>query len=53
MAIPTGSAVYKKTEGILTLTSDYKNVIWTPNTAPGGPPLLSLTVTTITSMTAY
>ncbi|KAI0121446.1 hypothetical protein F4776DRAFT_630921 [Hypoxylon sp. NC0597] len=50
MAIPTGAAAYKKKDGILTLTPDQKNVIWTPNSAPGGPPLVSLSIANITNL---
>lgn len=49
MAIPTGAAAYKKKDGVLTLTPDRKNVIWTPNSAPGGPPVVSLVIANITS----
>ena len=47
MALPVGRTNFKKKEGILTLTSDYQTVTWTPNT--GGPPTVSLTVPNITS----
>ena len=47
MAIPAGRTLFKKKDGILTLTSDFKTVTWTPNT--GGPPTVSLTVGNITS----
>ncbi|KAI1210523.1 uncharacterized protein F4807DRAFT_421757 [Annulohypoxylon truncatum] len=50
MAIPTGAAAYKKKDGILTLTPDQKNVIWTPNTALGGPPSVSLSISNITNL---
>ncbi|KAI0843754.1 hypothetical protein F5Y06DRAFT_10526 [Hypoxylon sp. FL0890] len=50
MAIPTGAAAYKKKDGILTLTPDQKNVIWTPNSAPGGPPSISLSISNITNL---
>ncbi|OTA65158.1 TFIIH p62 subunit domain-containing protein [Hypoxylon sp. EC38] len=50
MAIPTGAAAYKKKDGILTLTPDQKNVIWTPNSAPGGPPSVSLSIANITNL---
>ncbi|KAI1260859.1 RNA polymerase II transcription factor protein [Xylariaceae sp. FL1019] len=50
MAIPTGAAAYKKKDGILTLTPDQKSVIWTPNSAPGGPPTVSLIVANITNL---
>ncbi|KAI2617389.1 hypothetical protein GGR54DRAFT_607561 [Hypoxylon sp. NC1633] len=50
MAIPTGAAAYKKKDGVLTLTSDRKTVTWTPNSAPGGPPLLSLSIANITNL---
>ncbi|OTB01571.1 hypothetical protein M426DRAFT_25470 [Hypoxylon sp. CI-4A] len=50
MAIPTGAAAYKKKDGVLTLTPDQKNVIWTPNTAPGGPPSVKLLIANITNL---
>ncbi|KAI1472008.1 uncharacterized protein F4812DRAFT_449785 [Daldinia caldariorum] len=50
MAIPTGAAAYKKKDGILTLTPDRKNVTWTPNSAPGGPPTVSLQISNITNL---
>ncbi|KAI1381414.1 hypothetical protein F4677DRAFT_125594 [Hypoxylon crocopeplum] len=50
MAIPTGAAAYKKKDGVLTLTPDQKKVIWTPNSAPGGPPSISLSVQNITNL---
>ncbi|KAI6086570.1 hypothetical protein F4821DRAFT_126063 [Hypoxylon rubiginosum] len=50
MAIPTGAAAYKKKDGVLTLTPDRKNVIWTPNSAPGGPPVVSLVIANITNL---
>ncbi|KAI1388416.1 uncharacterized protein F4822DRAFT_402774 [Hypoxylon trugodes] len=50
MAIPTGAAAYKKKDGVLTLTPDQKSVIWTPNTAPSGPPTVSVTIANITNL---
>ena len=47
MAIPTGRTLYKKKDGILTLTSDYQTVTWTPNST--GPATVSLPVANITS----
>lgn len=47
MAIPAGRTLFKKKDGILTLTNDHQLVTWTPNT--GAPPAVSLTVTNITS----
>ncbi|WZH48062.1 Transcription initiation factor tfiih subunit 1 [Fusarium acuminatum] len=38
MAIPVGRTLFKKKEGILTLTGDHQLVTWTPNS--GGPPTL-------------
>ncbi|KAF5017679.1 hypothetical protein F66182_10373 [Fusarium sp. NRRL 66182] len=48
MAIPVGRTLFKKKEGILTLTSDHQQVIWTPNS--GGPATVSLTVNNITNL---
>ncbi|KAH7160588.1 hypothetical protein EDB81DRAFT_923598 [Dactylonectria macrodidyma] len=48
MAIPVGRTLFKKKDGILTLTSDHQSVTWTPNS--GGPPTVSLTVTNITNL---
>ncbi|KAI0145306.1 hypothetical protein GGR57DRAFT_304399 [Xylariaceae sp. FL1272] len=50
MAIPTGATAYKKKDGILTLTPDQKSVIWTPNSAPGGPPTVSLVIANISNL---
>ncbi|KAI0010601.1 hypothetical protein F4779DRAFT_576892 [Xylariaceae sp. FL0662B] len=50
MAIPTGVAAYKKKDGVLTLTPDQRTVIWTPNSAPGGPPAVSLAISNITNL---
>ncbi|KAM7209559.1 hypothetical protein V8F20_000297 [Naviculisporaceae sp. PSN 640] len=46
MAVPRGLAVYKKKEGIITLTEDKKSLIWTPGTG-AGPPVVSLAVASI------
>ncbi|KAM5348541.1 hypothetical protein ACJ41O_008365 [Fusarium nematophilum] len=48
MAIPAGRTLFKKKDGILTLTSDHHFVTWTPNS--GGPPTVSLTVGNITNL---
>ncbi|KAI5457250.1 hypothetical protein BGZ63DRAFT_417010 [Mariannaea sp. PMI_226] len=48
MAIPAGRTLFKKKDGILTLTSDHQHVSWTPNT--GGPPTVSLSVANITNL---
>ncbi|KAI0378423.1 hypothetical protein F5Y04DRAFT_149955 [Hypomontagnella monticulosa] len=50
MAIPTGAAAYKKKDGILTLTPDQQKVIWTPNSAPSGPPSVALSIPNITNL---
>ena len=50
MAVPKGAAAYKKKDGTITITDDYKRVIWTPASAPDGPPVVSLTVSNIASM---
>ncbi|KAI0181857.1 hypothetical protein GGR52DRAFT_526556 [Hypoxylon sp. FL1284] len=50
MAIPSGATAYKKKDGVLTLTPDQKNVIWTPNSAPDGPPTVSLVIANITNL---
>ena len=47
MAIPAGRTLYKKKDGILTLTPDHQTVTWTPNS--GGPPTVSLPISNITS----
>lgn len=47
MAIPVGRTLFKKKEGILTLTSDHQLVTWTPNS--GGPATVSLNINNITS----
>lgn len=51
MAVPAGRTLYKKKDGILTLTPDQQTVTWTPNT--GGPPTVSLPVANITSKSAH
>ncbi|UPK93564.1 hypothetical protein LCI18_004499 [Fusarium solani-melongenae] len=48
MAIPVGRTLFKKKDGILTLTSDHQFVTWTPNS--GGPPTVSLSVSNITNL---
>ncbi|KAH9898616.1 TFIIH p62 subunit domain-containing protein [Xylariomycetidae sp. FL2044] len=50
MAIPKGAAAYKRKDGLLTLTPDQSTVTWTPNSAPGGPPALSLSIAKITNL---
>ncbi|KAL8365826.1 hypothetical protein RB595_004550 [Gaeumannomyces hyphopodioides] len=49
MATPRGRAVYKKKEGIITLSDDRAAVIWTP-TPGSGPPSVSLPIETITNL---
>lgn len=44
---PVGRTLYKKKDGILTITPDLQTVTWTPNS--GGPPTVSLPVPKITS----
>lgn len=48
MSVPAGRTLYKKKEGILTLTPDQQTVTWTPNT--GGPPTISLPVSKIANL---
>ncbi|KAH6949796.1 hypothetical protein DER45DRAFT_619530 [Fusarium avenaceum] len=48
MAIPVGRTLFKKKEGILTLTGDHQLVTWTPNS--GGPPTVTLTISNITNL---
>ncbi|KAK7428779.1 RNA polymerase II transcription factor B subunit 1 [Neonectria magnoliae] len=48
MATPVGRTLFKKRDGILTLTTDYQSVTWTPNS--GGPPTVSLLVANITNL---
>ncbi|KAI1248022.1 hypothetical protein MGN70_010270 [Eutypa lata] len=50
MAVPKGAAAYKKKDGTITITDDYKRVIWTPASAPDGPPVVSLTVSNIANL---
>ncbi|CAJ2510692.1 Uu.00g063170.m01.CDS01 [Anthostomella pinea] len=50
MAIPTAAAAYKKKDGVLALTPDQSSVIWTPNSAPAGPPTVSLAILNITNL---
>ncbi|KAM3523064.1 hypothetical protein NHJ13051_005309 [Beauveria bassiana] len=44
---PAGRTLYRKKDGILTITPDLQTVTWTPNS--GGPPTVSLPVPKITS----
>lgn len=48
MALPVGRTLFKKKDGILTLTPDQQTVTWTPNS--GGPPTVSLPVASITNL---
>ncbi|KAM0554670.1 hypothetical protein ACHAPJ_006739 [Fusarium lateritium] len=48
MSIPVGRTLFKKKEGILTVTSDRQLVTWTPNS--GGPPTITLTISNITNL---
>ncbi|KAJ4267400.1 RNA polymerase II transcription factor B subunit 1 [Fusarium torreyae] len=48
MAIPVGRTLFKKKEGILTVTSDHQLVTWTPNS--GGPATITLTISNITNL---
>ncbi|OAA44348.1 RNA polymerase II transcription factor related protein [Metarhizium rileyi] len=48
MAAPVGRTLFKKKDGILTLSSDYQTVTWTPNS--GGPATISLPVSNITNL---
>ncbi|KAK8134856.1 hypothetical protein PG984_006868 [Apiospora sp. TS-2023a] len=50
MAIPRGTAAYKKKDGILTLTDDQKTIIWTPKANPGGPPGVTLAISNVTNL---
>ncbi|TQV92557.1 hypothetical protein V2A60_009032 [Cordyceps javanica] len=45
---PAGRTLYKKKDGILTITPDLQMVTWTPNS--GGPPTVSLPVFKITNL---
>ncbi|OAA58825.1 RNA polymerase II transcription factor [Cordyceps fumosorosea ARSEF 2679] len=45
---PAGRTLYKKKDGILTITPDLQGVTWTPNS--GGPPTVSLPVSKITNL---
>ncbi|KAG8673457.1 RNA polymerase II transcription factor B subunit 1 [Fusarium poae] len=48
MAIPVGRTLFKKKEGVLTLTSDRQLVTWTPNS--GGAPTVTLNINNITNL---
>ncbi|KAM3452952.1 hypothetical protein MY5147_008148 [Beauveria neobassiana] len=45
---PAGRTLYRKKDGILTITPDLQTVTWTPNS--GGPPTVSLPVHKITNL---
>lgn len=47
-AIPKGRAIYKKKDGIITLTPDHTALIWSPEGT--GPPIVSLAVDSITNI---
>lgn len=49
MAPPKGSAVYKKKDGTLAVSSDRKTVTWTPVAPRGAPPGVTVKVEEITS----
>ncbi|RDA86350.1 hypothetical protein CP532_4342 [Ophiocordyceps camponoti-leonardi (nom. inval.)] len=48
MDIPVGRTIFKKKDGILSLTSDYETVIWTPTSASA--PTISLPVSRISNL---
>ncbi|RCI11910.1 hypothetical protein L249_4192 [Ophiocordyceps polyrhachis-furcata BCC 54312] len=48
MDIPFGRTIFKKKDGILSLTSDYETVIWTPTSASA--PIISLPVSRISNL---
>ncbi|GAO14886.1 uncharacterized protein UV8b_05050 [Ustilaginoidea virens] len=48
MATPAGRTLFKKKDGLLTLTKDHQTVTWTPTS--GGPPTVSLPVASITNL---
>ncbi|KAK8086156.1 BSD domain-containing protein [Apiospora phragmitis] len=50
MAIPRGTAAYKKKDGILTVTDDQKTIIWTPQANPSGPPGITLAISNVTNL---
>ncbi|RYP14917.1 hypothetical protein DL765_006059 [Monosporascus sp. GIB2] len=51
MAVPPkGAAAYKKKDGTLSITPDYKAVTWTAASDPGGTPAISLTVANIANL---
>ncbi|KAK6062741.1 TFIIH p62 subunit domain-containing protein [Seiridium cupressi] len=50
MALPKGTAAYKKKDGALTITDNQASVIWTPASAPAGPPTVSLAIPNITNL---
>ncbi|KAK2071496.1 hypothetical protein P8C59_005915 [Phyllachora maydis] len=47
--VPKGATLYKKKEGILTLSGDFGALTWTPSPATG-PPTLSIAVPNITNL---
>ncbi|KAK6826015.1 transcription initiation factor TFIIH subunit 1 [Apiospora arundinis] len=49
MAVPRGTAAYKKKDGILTVTDDQKSIIWTPQANPGSPGI-TLAISNVTNL---
>ncbi|KAK8039940.1 RNA polymerase II transcription factor [Apiospora rasikravindrae] len=47
MAIPRGTAAYKKKDGILTVTDDQKSIIWTPQAGGIG---ITLAISNVTNL---
>ncbi|KAI9730781.1 MAG: RNA polymerase II transcription factor B subunit 1 [Claussenomyces sp. TS43310] len=50
MALPKGSAAYKKKDGTLTLSKDQKSILWSPITPRGAPPGVTINVSDITNL---
>lgn len=53
MAPPRGSAAYKKKDGILIVSKDGQSVSWIPAAPPDSKPVLTLSVSSITSKSIY
>ncbi|KAG9247899.1 hypothetical protein BJ878DRAFT_123257 [Calycina marina] len=45
-----GSALYKKTDGVFSITDDRKSIIWTPSQPPDAAPAITIAITNISNL---